>query len=155
DLLLVGDIGIHYSGPMAGGAYLFRRGAEGIWTRIARLVSPDVVPYGKMGTAVALTDSFAVLGAPRDKVDGVSDAGSAVFFTLGEGGPDHDGSGIPDVCECVGDVDGDRDVDGDDLHELLQTWGQHDPWAVDLDGDNDTDQSDLGILLTYYGQICE
>jgi FG-GAP repeat len=155
DLLLVGDIGFGYQGPAAGAGWLFHRGSDNRWSKIARLVSPDVVPYGKMGRAVALTDSFAVLGAPKDTVEGVNDAGSAVFFTLGEAGPDHDGNGMPDVCECVGNVDGDRDVDGDDLHELLLSWGAYVYQAVDLDGDNDTDQSDLGILLTYYGQVCD
>ncbi len=155
DLLLAGDIGWGNRGPMAGQGWLFRRGNDGMWSRIAQLLSPDVLPYGKMGTCAALTDSFALLGAPRDPVDGVTDAGSAVFFSLGPSGPDHDGNGMADVCECVGDVDEDGDVDADDLHELLQSWGDTGWSAVDLDGDHDTDQSDLGILLTYYGQVCE
>ncbi len=156
EMLLVGDNGYGYDWrPMAGSGHLFLRDADGTWRKIARITSPDVGAYGKIGSAVALTDFHAVMGGPREEIDGVSFAGCLQLFTLGEGGPDYNGNLMPDLCECVGDVDGDKDVDGDDLHELLQTWGQHNPWAVDLDGDNDTDQSDLGILLTYYGQICD
>jgi hypothetical protein len=55
---------------------------------------------------------------------------------------------------CVGDLDGDCDVDHSDLGILLADWGCHDPvngCAGDLDGNDETDHSDLGILLADWG----
>jgi len=56
---------------------------------------------------------------------------------------------------CVGDLDGDCDVDHSDLGILLADWGcvGSDPGDCpgDLDGDFDTDHSDLGILLADWG----
>jgi hypothetical protein len=61
---------------------------------------------------------------------------------------DVNGNGIPDECECFGDLDGDNDTDQADLGILLSDWDcTGGDCAGDLDGDGDTDQSDLGILL--------
>ncbi|MCK4873037.1 MAG: right-handed parallel beta-helix repeat-containing protein [Phycisphaerales bacterium] len=53
---------------------------------------------------------------------------------------------------CLGDLDGDRDVDQSDLGILLADYliGP----GGDLDSDGDTDQNDLGILLAVYGLPC-
>ena len=45
----------------------------------------------------------------------------------------------------LGDLDGDVDVDFDDLNILLAAYGAND--SGDLDGDGDTDFDDLNILL--------
>jgi hypothetical protein len=60
-------------------------------------------------------------------------------------------AGVAIVCGngCVGDLDGDCDVDQCDLGILLANYGIDD--GGDLDGDGDTDQSDLGILLADWG----
>jgi hypothetical protein len=50
-----------------------------------------------------------------------------------------------------GDLDGDFDVDANDLGVLLNAYEKTD--AGDVDGDGDTDQHDLGILLKHYGQM--
>ena len=75
---------------------------------------------------------------------------------------DDNGNGIPDECEddCVGDVDGDNDVDLADLARLLGAYGtcQGDEYydsAADLDGDACVNLSDLAMLLGNYGTICE
>jgi hypothetical protein len=53
---------------------------------------------------------------------------------------------------CVGDLDGDGDVDQADLGILLGDWGcTGDDCVGDIDGDGDTDQADLGALLAHYG----
>ncbi|MFG0253350.1 MAG: hypothetical protein ACF8NJ_10805, partial [Phycisphaerales bacterium JB038] len=57
-----------------------------------------------------------------------------------------------DASDCVGDLDGDNDVDQSDLGILLASYGIDD--GGDIDGDGDTDQSDLGLLLAGYGQPC-
>ena len=65
---------------------------------------------------------------------------------------DVNGNGIPDECECFGDLDGDNDTDQGDLGILLADWGcTGGDCPGDLDGDGDTDQSDLGMLLGDWG----
>jgi hypothetical protein len=67
---------------------------------------------------------------------------------------DVNGNGIPDECECFGDLDGDNDTDQDDLGILLTDWGcAGGDCPGDIDGDGDTDHSDLGALLADWGCI--
>jgi hypothetical protein len=53
---------------------------------------------------------------------------------------------------CVGDFDGDGDVDLSDLAELLGSYGVD--ADGDLDCDGDTDLTDLATLLAAYGDEC-
>jgi hypothetical protein len=62
-------------------------------------------------------------------------------------------NGIPDECECVGDLNGDSRVDQADLGILLASFGRD--VGGDLDGDGDTDQADLGILLASWNRVCQ
>ncbi|MGP1347731.1 MAG: hypothetical protein ACTS3F_13825 [Phycisphaerales bacterium] len=65
-------------------------------------------------------------------------------------------SARPDDCEaaieCPGDLNGDNEVNSDDLGILLSAFGGG--AAGDLDGDGDTDSDDLGILLSAFGDVC-
>jgi hypothetical protein len=61
--------------------------------------------------------------------------------------------------QCVGDLDGDGDVDLADLALLLSSYELYagDPGFVpeaDFDGDGHVDLSDLATLLAHYGEIC-
>jgi hypothetical protein len=58
------------------------------------------------------------------------------------------------VVPCPGDLDGDADVDLDDLTLLLQDFGCASGCAGDLDGDGDTDLDDLTLLLQQFGAVC-
>jgi len=50
---------------------------------------------------------------------------------------------------CPGDIDGNGQVDGSDLGQLLGSWGL--PGVTDLNGDGTTDGADLGTLLGAWG----
>jgi len=60
-----------------------------------------------------------------------------------------DWTGYPDL---EGDLDGDCDVDLNDLALLLASYNVDD--GGDLDGDGDTDLADLSLLLANYGSVC-
>ncbi|MBU0616324.1 MAG: hypothetical protein KKI02_01265, partial [Planctomycetes bacterium] len=62
------------------------------------------------------------------------------------------------VCdECLGDLDGDNDIDLADLSQLLAHYGLTGMTYEDgdLDGDGDVDLSDLSALLAVYGTTCD
>ena len=63
---------------------------------------------------------------------------------------DCDGDGIPDDCDCPGDLNDDGVIDGADLADLLSRWGQSDSTA-DLDGDGSVAGGDLSIMLAGWG----
>lgn len=62
---------------------------------------------------------------------------------------DVDANGVPDECQCAGDINADGVVDGADLGLLLGSWGQN--GAADLDGSQLVDGADLGLLLGAWG----
>ncbi len=67
---------------------------------------------------------------------------------------DTDGSGIPDECEAIGDLDGDGQVGAADLALLLGNWGPCEDCTTcpaDLDGDCTVGPEDLAILLGNWG----
>ena len=57
------------------------------------------------------------------------------------------------VCTCVGNLDGDDRVSGDDLGILLGHWGACTglPCTADLNGDSVVNGDDLGLMLTNWG----
>ena len=68
---------------------------------------------------------------------------------------DSDGDGIPDVCECPGDILGDGIINGADLAALLSYWGSVTTspvsQACDFNGDDRVDGADLSYLLSAWG----
>ena len=75
---------------------------------------------------------------------------------------DLDGNGIPDCCDtgtscesCVGDINGDGNVDSSDLGVLIALWNTN-PTAVpqaDLNGDETVNSADIGLLVGGWG-VC-
>ena len=66
--------------------------------------------------------------------------------------PDCNGDGLPDECDCPGDLNGDGVVGGPDLSIMLSSWGSDGP--ADLDGDNIVTGADLAALLSTWG-LCD
>lgn len=58
---------------------------------------------------------------------------------------------LSDGATCVGDIDGNGVVNGQDLGELLGEWGQNRTAPFDLNGDGAVDGNDLGVLLGAWG----
>ncbi|MFG0253228.1 MAG: glycosyl hydrolase family 18 protein [Phycisphaerales bacterium JB038] len=54
---------------------------------------------------------------------------------------------------CIGDLNGDNRVDGEDLHRLIEAYGE--TAAGDLNADGVTDQTDLLLLLDNYPSRCD
>ncbi|MCH2161201.1 MAG: PA14 domain-containing protein [Phycisphaerales bacterium] len=66
---------------------------------------------------------------------------------------DVNGDGVPDECEgtnCPGDLNGDGQVQADDLGLLLAAWGPG-SGPADLDGNGDVNGADLGLLFAAWG----
>jgi hypothetical protein len=61
---------------------------------------------------------------------------------------DANGNGVPDVCECIGDITGDGEVDVDDVLGLIAAWGTD---GGDVDGDGHTGVNDLLLMLEAWG----
>ena len=63
---------------------------------------------------------------------------------------------IPDECDLFGDLNGDGDLDPEDLALLLQNWGRCPPVECclgDLNFDGTVDGIDLGILLSQWAEF--
>jgi hypothetical protein len=83
-------VGSYGDDSFRGAAYVFQRSstdsAGAIWQRTQRLVANDGEPDDEFGRAVALSGSFAIIGAPGDSVNSVFGAGSAYVFERDPGG---------------------------------------------------------------------
>ncbi|MCK4873528.1 MAG: FG-GAP repeat protein [Phycisphaerales bacterium] len=123
------------NGSASGSAYLFDSTTG---QQIAKLLPSDGAAGDGFGVSVAINGTTAIVGAFVDDGNGPG-SGSAYLFDAG---------GAP----CPGDLDGDGDVDQNDLGIFLAFYNIDD--GGDLDGDGDTDQNDLGILLAVYGLPC-
>jgi FG-GAP repeat/Dockerin type I domain len=153
--LLVGAENDNTNGAVSGCAYLFERGEDGIWRQIGKLVPEEGAPYDKAGSAVALGEDFALIGAPDAEIHAPYSGCAYVFAT----GPDVNGNDVADPCECLADINGDGVVGQRDLGVLLSTYELdpgsplHDPRA-DVNSDGVIDQTDLSILLAEYETVC-
>lgn len=66
---------------------------------------------------------------------------------------DYDLNGIPDVCECLPDITGNRVVDGVDLAAVLGAWGTagNGPFFTDINRDGIVNGEDLAFILGGWG----
>src|SRR5262245_13204914 len=79
--VLVGAPGNSERGAGAGAAYVFERGARGLWFQTAKLTASDAAPGAFFGNTVALEGSRVLVGAFSDD-RAASDAGAAYVFEL-------------------------------------------------------------------------
>ena len=81
--------------------------------------------------------------------------GNGVLDSCEAGGPgDTDSDGRPDSCErAYGDFNLDGIIDNVDLAFVLAAWDTVGPSPADLDGDLDVDGNDLAILLVRWGPV--
>ena len=63
-------------------------------------------------------------------------------------------TGVSPEPSCIGDLDGDLDVDLTDLALLLSDFDCTSGCVGDVDGDGDTDLTDLALLLANFDQAC-
>lgn len=71
-------------GDAAGSAYVYERSGN-IWEQVAKLTADDGDSKDQFGWSVALTDTTALVGAPRDEDPFGKSAGSAYVFEKSEG----------------------------------------------------------------------
>ena len=113
-----------------------------------------------MGSGVKNWDELLVQGAADCGGVGDSDGDGVCddqdVCPGGDDTIDDDGDGIPNACECPGDLDGDLDIDLADLSTLLANFDLN-PAAEedgDIDGDGVVGLSDLALLLSAFGGGC-
>ena len=83
-----------------------------------------------VGSSVALTSHVVAQDAVQWRVDG----------------------GGNTICDCPADLDGDGEVGGSDLAQLLANWGCSDEDCVaDLDGNGTVNGADLAVILSAWG----
>jgi hypothetical protein len=165
----------HWSAGIGAGCVFVFNGSS--WVEEGRLLPSDGEPYDEYGYAVGINGDQAVIGTPSwdyneggvpgrivgamyvfDYLSDCDENGTLDVCDVADGTlHDDDGDGTPDECECVGDLDGDGDVDLADLAQLLAHYGMTSGAQYedgDLDGDGDVDLSDLAGLLGVYGTSC-
>lgn len=77
--------------------------------------------------------------------------GDFLFCTYGGIGQVVRVSGFTKSASCIGDIDGDGQVNGADLGQVLAKWGDCPECAEDLNGDCVVNGLDLGVLLSVWG----
>jgi len=117
---------------------LYGVSAAGNWSVVVRVMSP--IDTGAMISACVTVDS-----SPDCNGNGVPD----VDDIDGGDSNDEDGDGVPDECQCPGDMDGSGTVGVDDLLIVIGQYGG--PGSGDLDGDGVVDADDLLLMLAAWG----
>ncbi len=132
------------------------RSAGGAWVRVERVgPSGNEVSGGwfthsfNVGDFVPLSNDVQVRFVTADLGNGSIVEAAVDAFTV---------TGFDcNAPNCPGDLDGDLDVDLNDLSVLLANFGTTsgaDPADGDLDGDGDVDLTDLSNLLANFGLTC-
>ena len=143
----------------------------GIWGLPVQLIPSNSEAQDFFGLSGAFIDDDdeLLIGAPRSNLH-APNAGAVFRFDLAdctqsgildaweiavEVESDANGDQIPDSCQgsdCLGDLNGDGDVNGSDIGYMLSVFGSTDPPpSADLNGDGFIDGADLGLLFSAWG----
>jgi hypothetical protein len=163
--IVVGAPGLVVSGQLRGGAFLYLNGTalDGV------LANPGPAGFLLAGTRVACTGTSVIASAPTANAGLSTQAGRLYVLDRtrdcdASGTPDAielangilldgNGDGIPDDCQCLADLNGNGQVNSQDLSFLLAFWGTDGSGAVDADINNDgiVNAGDLAALLAAWG----
>jgi len=102
-------VGARDDNSQAGAAFVFEYDGTS-WAEAARLVAGAGAAQERLGWAVALSDSTALLGAPAGLPGAADPRGSVRVFAFG--GSDCNGNGRPDTCDVFDGTSPDLDHDG-------------------------------------------
>ena len=80
DTVVIGSPYDSENGNASGSAYVFVRGADGVWTQQAKLLASDGDFQDVFGGAVAIKDDTALVGAGGDDGDGTHSGSAYVFI---------------------------------------------------------------------------
>jgi hypothetical protein len=134
DLVAVGAPYADHGGATAGAAYAFHY--DGIdWVATDPLVATDAVGDEELGSAIAVSSDFLLIGAPKDddEVIGVNGGAVYVFAAEVEPGEDCNDNGRSDFCDItLGDSE---DCNENDI-----------PDECDLEDHPEWDANDNGVL---------
>jgi hypothetical protein len=154
----------------SGAAFLAKNVDDG-WFIVDQLYAFDGETSDQYGMSVALEDDLVVVGAGYDNDNGIQSGSAYVYpfaplfdcnlngygdeYEIEQGiSPDTNLNGIPDPCDCAGDINFDGIVDGGDLTLLLNNWGFTGPAVVgDVNRDGTVDGADITAVLVFWG-VC-
>ncbi len=177
ETMVVGEPGYGASvESLTGRAHLYARQPSSQWELVASIEATDPLAQDIFGSSVAISAGRVVVTAPgRDErrgalltadftrdcdQDGVSDALQiALDPSLDCNGdlvpdacqPDSDGDGVPNLCDCRGDLNGDGFVGSADLAFVLTEWGNYGQGPADITGDLRVDAQDITEVLFLWG----
>ncbi|MBC03043.1 MAG: hypothetical protein CMJ34_07050 [Phycisphaerae bacterium] len=88
----------------------------------------------------------------KDPYRDCNDNGTPDWCDISDGtSADINGNGIPDECECEGDLNGDGQVNVDDIIIVILNWGEIGENPGDANNDGLVDGMDLGLVITAFG----
>jgi hypothetical protein len=123
----------------SGAAYVFVR-SGGVWQEQQKITASDGETNDHFGNSVSISGGSAIVGAVVDDTPAGSESGSAYCYSL--------------LALSPGDVNGDGEVDVDDLVAVILGWGTcADCAACDADVNSDctVDVDDLIVVILNWG----
>jgi hypothetical protein len=156
---IVGAYGDQTHGAYTGCAYIFERNiSSNQWEEVSKLIADDGDGGDRFGVSVAISENYAVVGAPRDDNENGYCAGSAYIYQRDENGWSQikkitasDGTNF-DWFGCSVDISGNNIVIG--------AWGNSSAYLFNNDNNEwkqlmKLEPSDKGNFFGYSVAICE
>ena len=171
DHLVIGAPLSDISEVVDSGAAFLAKNVDDAWFIVDQLYAFDGETSDQYGMSVALEGDLVLVGAGYDNDNGIQSGSAYVYpfaplfdcnlngygdeYEIEQGiSQDTDGNGVPDPCDCAGDINFDGIVDGGDLTLLLNNWGFSGPAVVgDVNRDGTVDGADITAVLVFWG-VC-